>query len=192
MRSTIHAPASRQDGATLIVGLIMLVLMTLLALAAINMSTGNLKIVGNMQYQKEATSAAQSAVNQVWSKGSYLIDPTTAPTSMNVTVNGASYPVTLTAPCIKSSVTIAASDLDVTKADDRACITSAAKTNSGIMGQHTSSAPSDCAKVTWQVTASVDDSYTNTKVQLIEGASLRMDRILADAYRNDATKRCAI
>jgi Tfp pilus assembly protein PilX len=62
---------NQERGVTLIVTLIMLVVMMLLAVAAINMSTTNLKVVGNMQLQQEATSAAQAAINQVLSKGTY-------------------------------------------------------------------------------------------------------------------------
>ncbi len=56
---------TKQRGATLLVGLIMLVLLTLLAVSAINMSTVNLHITGNMQAQVEAAAAAQQAIEGV-------------------------------------------------------------------------------------------------------------------------------
>jgi Tfp pilus assembly protein PilX len=169
-----------QRGVTLIVALVMLVLMTLLALAAINLSTGNLKIVGNMQYQQEATSAAQSAINQVLSKGSYLSNPTTAPTSITVNVNGGAYTVAMTPPCLLSSIAIKVSELSLTNREDVKCISSGSPVNE----------QSDCARVTWQVKATVNDAGTKAKVELVEGATMRMDRILADAYKSDSTKRC--
>ena len=58
-------PYQRQSGATLIVALIMLIMMTVLAVSAINLSTINLKIVGNMQSQKAMDAAAQDAIEQI-------------------------------------------------------------------------------------------------------------------------------
>jgi len=54
-----------QRGATLIVGLIMLVLITLMVTAAFMISTGNLKAVGNMQFRNEAIAAADAATEEV-------------------------------------------------------------------------------------------------------------------------------
>ncbi len=54
-----------QRGATLVIGMIMLVLVTLFVLAAINMSTINLLIMGNEQARNESIAAAQQAIEQV-------------------------------------------------------------------------------------------------------------------------------
>lgn len=181
MSHAIQFSGRRQAGVTLVVALVMLVLMTLLALAAINISTGNLKIVGNMQYQQEATSAAQSAINQVVSKGSYLSDPSSAPATITVNVNGTSYAVAITRPCVKTSVAIKVSELSLTNKEDVKCISSGSPVND----------QSDCAKVTWQVGAIVNDPGTKARVQLTEGVTMRMDRVLADAYKSDPTQVCS-
>lgn len=69
---------SRQRGSTLLISLIMLVVLTLFALTAINLSTTNLRIVGNMQRQLEATSAAQMAIEQIiGNAGNFTAAPTT-------------------------------------------------------------------------------------------------------------------
>ena len=60
----IKAPRS-QSGATLIVGLIMLVLITVIVLSAFTFSSSNLKSVGNMQIREEALAAANLATEQV-------------------------------------------------------------------------------------------------------------------------------
>ena len=183
----------RQRGATLLVGMVMLVLLTLLALSAINSSTVNLKVVGNMQYQAEAKSAAQAGLNTIMSKGSYFSDPGTAPTSITVDTTGdgnADYTVAITPPCILSTTSIPVSQLSVSSANDLLCLSSSTLKNAGIMGQNTGAALSDCARVTWQVTAAVNDTITNANVQLVEAANQRMDRILADAYKAQASKRC--
>lgn len=55
----------RQRGATLVVGLIMLLLLTLMISSAFTLSGSNLKAVGNMQAREEATAAANIALEQV-------------------------------------------------------------------------------------------------------------------------------
>ena len=60
-----HTSFSAQRGATLIVGLIMLVLITLMVTGAFTQSNSNLKSVGNMQFRNEALSAANKAIEQV-------------------------------------------------------------------------------------------------------------------------------
>ena len=42
----------REQGATLVVVLIMLVILTLFAIDAVNLSSANLKVIGNMQARK--------------------------------------------------------------------------------------------------------------------------------------------
>jgi len=56
-----------QRGATLVVGLIMLVLITLLVTSAFTLSASNLKSVGNMQTRDEAIAAGNKAIEQVLS-----------------------------------------------------------------------------------------------------------------------------
>jgi len=54
-----------QRGATLVVGLIMLTLITLLVTSAFTLSTSGLKSVGNMQARDEAIAAGNKAIEQV-------------------------------------------------------------------------------------------------------------------------------
>jgi len=186
-----------QRGTTLLIGLIMLVLLTLIGLQSINSATSNLKVVGNIQYQQEALGAAQASINMVLSKGSYFSDPSTAPTSDSVDVTGdgtADYKVTLAQPCIVATKDILVSDADfqpLTNADDRLCLSSSTLKNAGIMGQLTGAAKTDCAWVTWRVTASVSDAGSKAKVTLVQAAKQKMDRILSEAYKSDSAKRCS-
>lgn len=62
---TPSASPGAQHGATLIVGLIMLVLITLLVTSAFTLSTSGLKSVGNMQFRDEAIAAGNKAIEQV-------------------------------------------------------------------------------------------------------------------------------
>lgn len=54
-----------QRGATLVVGLIMLTLITIMVTTAFTLSSSNLKAVGNMQFRNEATAAANKAIEQI-------------------------------------------------------------------------------------------------------------------------------
>ncbi len=182
-----------QRGNTLLMGLILLVLLTLMGLASVNTATSNLKVVGNMQYQQEALGAAQVSLNKVMSKGSYFADPATAPVTDTVDVTGdgiIDYTVALTQPCILSTTDITAAELRPTVADDLLCMSSSTLKNAGIMGQTTGAAKSDCANVTWRITATVNDASSKSAVTLTQSARQRMDRIVATAYSSDAAKRC--
>jgi hypothetical protein len=64
---TPSASFASQRGATLIVGLIMLVLITLLVTSAFTLSNSGLKSVGNMQSRDEAIAAGNMAIEQVLS-----------------------------------------------------------------------------------------------------------------------------
>ncbi|MGL6224515.1 MAG: pilus assembly PilX family protein, partial [Steroidobacteraceae bacterium] len=54
-----------QRGAALVVGLIMLVLVTIMMLAALTLSTSGFRSVSNMQFREEAIAAANRAIDQV-------------------------------------------------------------------------------------------------------------------------------
>ena len=53
-----------QRGATLLVVLVMLVMITLFVMSMIRLSSTNLKVVGNMQAQRALESAAQQAIEE--------------------------------------------------------------------------------------------------------------------------------
>ena len=61
------APRLAERGATLVVVLIMLVILTLFAISAVNLTSANLKVIGNMQARKAADAAAQYALEQTLS-----------------------------------------------------------------------------------------------------------------------------
>lgn len=60
-----RATERKQRGAALVIGLIMLVLITLMLIAALNLSTTNFRAVSNMQFRDEAIAAANKAIEQV-------------------------------------------------------------------------------------------------------------------------------
>ncbi len=74
-----------QQGAVLLVSLIMLVVMTMLAVSSINTSTINLRIVDNMQSQLVTEAAVTDVLERVMSDIDYFNTSTTTP---KVTIDG--------------------------------------------------------------------------------------------------------
>ncbi|MEX0731355.1 MAG: PilX N-terminal domain-containing pilus assembly protein [Aquisalimonadaceae bacterium] len=81
------AMPEKQRGAVLIISLVLLVAMTLLGVASINSSTVNLRIVGNLQSQKDAESAAQEGVELVLNSANLFMNPPNSAFSESVSNN---------------------------------------------------------------------------------------------------------
>lgn len=98
----------QQRGATLVVGLIMLVTITLLVISAFSLSGGNLKAVGNMQYRNEAIAAANMAIEQTININFAAIDPANYPATIDIDIDqndAIDYTVTIKAPvCLKATL----------------------------------------------------------------------------------------
>jgi type II secretory pathway pseudopilin PulG len=92
-------------GATLVVSLIMLVVLTLLAVTAIRMSNVNFRTIGNMQARNEAVAAAQQAIEQVISKPANFTTPVAQQIPIDINSDGvADYTVNVSAPvCLKEA-----------------------------------------------------------------------------------------
>lgn len=105
----------KQDGVVLVVCMIMLLLITLFALAAINMSTVNLRTTTNSQIRAEAVAAAQQAIEEVVSTN-FSATPDLAARSLTVTIppgtGGATYAVTIPVPECKNIMTFRNEELD--------------------------------------------------------------------------------
>ena len=77
----------RQSGATLLVTLVMLIMLTLFAVSAMNTSTTNLQVIGNMQVRAEALEATRTAIETTISTPKFLETPTNAIPTPCVTPN---------------------------------------------------------------------------------------------------------
>lgn len=87
-----------QHGATLVVGLIMLVLITLMVVTAFMLSSTNLKAVGNMQFRDEAIAAANAAIETVLSTSIQA-------TNTAVDIGGIEYQVAVATPiCLRATL----------------------------------------------------------------------------------------
>lgn len=134
----------RARGATLIVVLVMLIVLTLVGLSAINISSSNLKIVGNMQAKKNAEAVAWQASEFVMNSLSYFSNPTAAVPYV--------WPTGMTTSTIS----------------DRVCLFNAPATGySAVIAL----APEDNH---WRYQVTVRDTLTNALVTIDQGAKVRM------------------
>lgn len=162
--------SARQRGSILIISLIMLVVLTLLAVSSINMSTMSLRTVNSMQARGEAMSAAQRAIDQIINANFVDTIGTVAGTYTVPIDAGKSYDVVVGTPCLKQSLAIYNTQLDVTSAEDLKCYDT------------TTNPLSACANTVWQITASVNEGFFGANISLVQGIALRMDNGSAIAY----------
>ncbi len=172
----------RQQGLTLLMALIMLIVLTMLALTSFKLSKPNVQIVSNMQQRDEAIAAAQQVVEEVISSTQFSKTPTNSllvpcDSARNVRCvdsNGdgtTDIKVTLTPPptCVGSKPK-KNSDLDVTKTEEVGCI--APKDSTGFGTEDASTDISMCADSAWEVTAVAVDELTKSKVTIKQGVAM--------------------
>lgn len=147
---------NNQRGNTLLIGMIMLVLLTLIAVSSIESTTSSLQMVGNAQFRQEASAAAQQAIENVISSTAFTITPPT-PQSIDINNDGVGdYTVTFSpAPsCSSYKAVDTATELNLPKD----CYGSP-----GII---------NCYHTTWDIAAVVNDSNTGAQVALHQGVKV--------------------
>lgn len=166
----------RQRGATLIVALIMLVVLTLLSISAIRSSNTNLRIAGNMQMVGEATAAARQGIEQVIS-GNFTAAPAAADIPVDINANGAAdYTAHVTKPECKGSVPLKNDELNKSDPKDVPCFSSSTASNTGIIyssGVAPATGMSWCYGQQWDIEAQAT-SPAGADVTVHQGVSLRV------------------
>lgn len=179
----IIPPSSTQRGSTLLVGLIMLILLTLMAISAMNATTSGLQIIGNAQFREEATAAAQQAIERVISSNFTLnvanssSNTSSGATSSTVSFGAASYNVQVETPVCTSSVAITNGELNPAVAADQNCLGSGqynGPTRVDPDGKPIPTAASWCYKQKWDIRATVDDPNTGANIALHQGVYMRV------------------
>lgn len=152
--TTLH----RQKGVTLVIGLIMLVLITLVVTTAFMISHSNLKSVGNMQFREEALAAANAAIESVISTDAIFF----APVQKTETVAG--YMVTVDAPECMYAVDV----VDKSGADPNPniLIEDAGGTGGG--------GASGYQDTYWNIRAVVEDAVTGASVEAHQGIRITL------------------
>jgi len=165
----MKALGSPQRGIILLVTLVMTVLLTLFALAAVNLSSINLRLAGNEQARSESIAAAQLAIEQV-ATTNFPANP--QPVTVNVDVNrdgGADYGVAVAKPvCLKTV------QLNINIPEDAACFASGAAQNAGIVGAG-GGGNSDCSNTQWDLSATTtDNANSGATVSVHQGIGMRV------------------
>lgn len=171
-----------QRGATLLVGMIMMVILTLLVVFAIRSGNTNLRIAGNMQTQAETGAATQQAIEQVIEQIKViedisLIGAQSVPVSMgNVTYTVAVQPLNtclLDVPVLNSS-------LNPANANDVACFDSPDTDPVFDSTGKPISKPSACKTQQWEIEAGlVNDGTSGATVTYVQGISIRVPSIVS-------------
>lgn len=169
-------PRSRQEGSTLVISLIMLVLITLVAVSAIRFGVVNLKIAGNAQVHTEATTAAQTTIENLIEEiiDAENLDAIQAKAAAPVVTGSQSYPVAVVKPVCRVSVPVLNQDLDTAKAADIPCFESA-DTDVAFKPDGTPVGKlSACNSQQWDLEVSVDDATTGASLTMVQGLAVRV------------------
>ena len=179
----MNAGIRRQEGATLVIALIMLVVITLLAVSTLGTTNMNLKVVGNMQSRGEALHATQQAIETVISTPLFIANPASAALNPCGTANtlctdltGDGTPDYTTqlnpAPSCVSVKAIKVSELSFSNAEDLGCAAGQAQ-QFGVAG--VASGDSLCANTAWDITAETSATASRTKVTVTQGVAVRIN-----------------
>ncbi|HQS36681.1 MAG: hypothetical protein B7Y16_07680 [Methylotenera sp. 24-45-7] len=149
----------KQSGITLLMGMIMLVLITLMVTSAFMLSNTNLRAVGNMQAKDEAIAAANLAIEQVLSSP-FTVSPVAETVEVDINNDGTpDYTVSIAKPeCIAVSVD-----------------TQGAKSSVALAGMTISSWNS-----VWDIVAEVNDNKTGAKTAVNAGVRV----LLTETQKN--------
>ena len=154
----------QQQGATLIVGLFMLILMTVMAIATFNMSKGNLQAVGNMQFRTETQRVAERTLEKAISSA----DAVTTSVVYPETSDG--YKVKLE-PALVQGFVRKNNTLNLSDAGEVGCSLGVAQTF-GIVGSSTGN--SLCALTLYNVKVTAEDTRTKAKVVIDQGVAVQV------------------
>lgn len=185
------ASARREGGATLLIVLIMLVMLTLFGISAMNTGNINLKAVGNMQSRSEALGASQAAIDNTISTSQFISTPANAianpcnavPNTLCLDVNGdgvADYTTTLTPqPACNQARAVKVTELTLNvHSDDLACVQAQQQGTFGVSGA-SGTGDSLCGQTVWDITAQtlasgMTATNSNVNVTTVQGVGVRV------------------
>lgn len=167
--------AKKQQGATLIISLIMLMVVTMLVVYSMRSGNTNLRIAGNMQFQAEAYAATEVGIEQLIEqiRATDLISKIPAQT-IPVSLNGLQYNVQAAAPgkCLME-VTVLNDSLKDTP-EDQPCRSEIGKDIILGFDGKPITAPSECKNQLWELRADVIDSMSGARLTQIQGLTVRV------------------
>lgn len=177
----MRAHRGRQHGMTLVIALIMLVLMTIMAIASFNVGRTGTEIIGNMQQRNEVVAAANGAIQEAISTsrlvdapGAIFLTPCAGPNTRCFDVNGdgtndVTVALTPTPTCIQAQA-IPNSSINFQTVGSSDCTVQVDQSQFGIGGG--TSGNSLCANSLWEIRAVATDAVTSASVTVTEGVAV--------------------
>jgi hypothetical protein len=149
----------------------MLVMLTLIVFTAARLSSSNLMIVGNMQHQDEAMTAANLAIEQILSSN-FTIAPAASTVSVDLEKDGTvDFEVQVGKPtCLRARV-IPTAELDASNPAHQGCFLGSG-TAAGGLGSAAGTL-SFCAETLWEIRAEATHAQTGARVVVRQGISRR-------------------
>lgn len=146
----------KQQGTTLFVTLVFLVVISLFGVSAINSSSMNLRIAGNMQFQQQAMAAAQQGIETAIGSLTTFTAPAAQTVNVDINNDGANdFTASVSAASCQTTTPVAGNDSEL-------C------------------AGGFCDKDTnWELVSSVNDSTTGAKVIVHQGVKIRLKSSVA-------------
>ncbi len=164
----IHKP---QRGVVLVVALIMLLLVTLMAVAGFSLTQSNLQIVGNMESRTQAFNVANAAIEEAVSSTLFVSEPSNifivscgSANTKCYDVNGDGVndiTVTVDTPLCVTVEPIKISELDLTNPQEAQCVVQ-------------DSEYSLCANSVWELRAVAVDNLTSAQAVVRQGVALKV------------------
>ena len=186
----------REQGMTLLMSLIMLIILTLLALASFNLTQANMQVVTNMQQRDAVSFAARGVLDEVLSSASFhanvgqtldqqpgckkgpdhrCIDSNGDGVS-DVVVKVAAKPVCVKVESVKTS------DLNLAIDEELRCSTQGS--SAGVVDGNAGN--SLCADSVWEVQVEATDELSQAKMTVTQGIGVRVaaDTVLTKCPQN--------
>jgi len=160
-----------QQGVTLIVGLIMLILITLMVTTAFTLNTNNLKSIGNMQFRNESVMAAGKGIEQVVATQfpvGFLSVPPAQTITYDINNDGtADYTVQVAKPECVEAIPMS--------------LGGAGGACSGIKGGGLAGCPPPNYTTLWDMQATVSDITSGAAIVLKQGVRIEITSVQKDA-----------
>jgi len=171
----------KQQGATLVMTMIFLILMSLFAISAFKGSVGNLRIVGNMQARQESIAVAEKAIEKTISSTLFSTNPSSVaatPVQIDIDGNGSvDYTATLNPqPNCYRTKAIKSLDLNPALEADLQCMKSTVVSTGGLdaIDAAADAGNSLCANSEWNIGATVADLKSGATVTVKQGVGVRV------------------
>jgi Tfp pilus assembly protein PilV len=192
-----------QRGATLIVAMVFLLVFAALAAGSLRSSMSSVQAISNMQWRNESIAAANDAIDRVLSSTDFATKTGTVAAQVyevDITGDGVNdirvdFPVTTIAGVAKAGPrclrhrAVPPSSLDPSVSSDLGCYGSSSADGSGLGMESGAGATaidatvSICSDTQWVIPVRASDEVTGTRVEVSQGASVRV-------FRSDAMNYC--